>query len=473
MGDDTLRGVVVDPAGKPIVNALVYLRTKEDQPAVLDSPYTWKARTDPDGRWQIEMAYASRSLLCAWAPGYERAHVLDLDPKQAVRLVLEPSPALTVTVKAPPRKEPLEDARLRVRLPTDGASEFPRPGEDLAAEWDLFVETGKETPLRLPAGAKAFLTADAPGLTSDPAWVELPGVAKSVVLQLVPSATIDLRLIDAATKKPLPLGSGGWGFTSLAHTESGFELDSDWQSDNTIAHGRGIAPGAYVLRLRYRGYVEPSERTIEITKRDQELRLDVVLERDLEHATVHLLLEHAKDSQYAGSRVTSGLTLLRRHEDASPVWKVAPVSMSWMRSDGRLTQTLEDVRPGTYDVLTWGGSRFSPVGHLMGLKVEGGQELRHKVVLREGYGFRPGDVLEGDLGPLRRLRVQSELLGALPWVVPGDETTLFEMDAKGFARVTGEGYVGMFPSKEITLVEILEGGGKRSRKVKASISPPR
>lgn len=482
MGDDTLRGIVVDPAGRPIFDARLYLRTKEGQPPLLDAPSTWETRSDADGKWQIEMAYASRSLLCVWAPGYERAHITLLDPETELRVVLEPAPTLTVTVKAPVAKRdfledgPIEDARIRVRLIHADGREHPRPGEPLLAEWDQLIETGTPTAIRLPRDVRAHLTADAPELASDPPYVALPVPAKSVVLQLVPSAYIELRLLDAATRKQLAIGGGGWGFTQLTHQESGFELESTWSSVDgieTIGHGRGVVPGLYELRARYRGYAVPTPpRTVEVLKGAKAMRVDVPLVRDMQHGTLHLMLQHAAASQHAGQPVQHGLTLIRRREDRPPMWKHAG-GMSWMLNDGRMKRTLEDLAVGTYDVLAWDGARFPAVGHLVGREVKGGTEETVDVVLEEGYGFRPTDALGGTKDGSARMRAQSKLLGALPWVRWMGELSLFQTDAQGFTDAPTTGYIGPYPSKQITLVESPKDGKAEEHPLEASISPPR
>jgi hypothetical protein len=477
MGDDTLRGVVVDPAGKPIWDARVYLRTRPGQATAIDAPDTWNARTDRDGKWQIEMAYAKRSLLGAWAPGYERAYLDELDAEAELRIVLEPAPELTVTVKAPPTKsrfaEAVEDARLRVRLSTEKAHEHPRPGEALRAEWDQLVETDKPIPLRIPSGVPAHITADAPGLASDPAFVALPVTAKDIMFQLVPSAGIRLRLVDAKTKAVLPLGGGGWGFTRVTHMASGFELDSSWSSD-AIWHERGITKGRYRIDLRYRGYVDPMPlRVVEVTSPDKRVDVDVLLERDMKHVSLNLILRHAKGSQHAGNPIEHArLTLVRHREAKLPAWTFIG-GQDMPMNDGGRKRTVEDLVPGTYDVLVWGSSAFPPVGHIVGLKLEGGTERTIDVTLEEGFGFRPADALEGKVGDLRPLRAQSERLGALPWIAWSGDVGLYQMDAQGFADVSGSGYVGPYPSNEITIVERLKDGGTRKKAVKASISPPR
>lgn len=479
-GDDTLRGIVVDPGGEPIRDARVYLRTKPGQPVSIDDPATWNARTDRDGRWQIESAWAERSLLAAWAPGYERTSSTEIDSETEIRLVLEPAVPIAVTVRAPPSEpappfhgEAVSDPRIRVRLTGEGGVEFPRPDEALAATWDQGIELDTPTPLRIPRDVPAHVTADAVGLASDPAFVALPAIAKELVFQLRPSATIRVRLLDAATKEPLALDGDFWGFVGVTAADSGFELEVDWLPGR-VQYSRGVAPGRCRIYVRFRGYLAPKEPpTVLVSRPGELLDVDVPLERDLAHARLYVTTHNAEDSQLAGHHVVwGGPTLLRRREDASPTWRYAG-TISVPTEDGGERRTLGDLEPGTYDVLLLDAGRFPSVGHRLGVELQGGEEVELEIPLEEGYGFRPSDAVQAPASGLLRLRAQSENLGILPWLAWNGESAFHQVDAEGFAEVTGEGYVGPYPSKHITLVEQPRGGEARSYVVKPSISPPR
>jgi hypothetical protein len=231
-----------------------------------------------------------------------------------------------------------------------------------------------------------------------------------------------------------------------------------------------VALGEFAATARFRGYLPPDAPVpITITRRDQAEEVVVPLARDPAHAVVHLLLRHAEGSPKAITPIESGVTLIRRREDVPSAWRW-PVESP---AAARRKRTLEDLQPGTYDILVWNGGRFPAVAVLIGLVVEGGTESTHEVELKSGYGFRPSDVLAGPRGTLRRLRASCDLLGVLPWVDNFEGPGIHFIDAEGFTQATAAGYIGPYPSEEIRIVEQPTGGSPREHAVRASIRPAR
>lgn len=475
MGHDRLEGVVIDPSGTPIAGARVYLRLEPGQPAVLDAPWAWSTHTDQDGRWLIEHAWAERSVLYAWAPGHERACVNQPTPTAPCRLVLEPAHAILVTVRAPERLDRfqplLREARLRIRLGGEGAIEHPHLTEDLAAEWAQVVEPDVPTLVRIPRAARAYLTTDAPELACEPAFVALPVVAREVVFDLVRSATLYVRLLDSATRRPLPLGPDT-GFASVGTPGSRFALEATQVDDEAIWFRRGVAPGTYAITAQWRGYVAPNApHLVEVPAHDSVVAVDVPLDRDMEHAVVHVRLHHAEGSPTAHAPIEHPTVLLRRREDAPPVWGHFSEAHA-MVSGAR--KTFARLRPGTYDILAWDSGLHPTVGALVGQAIAGGTETTLKVALHGGHGFQLGDVLEGAPGGVRRVRAHCDRLGALPWVDNFVRPSVYLTDAQGFVETMGgSGRIGPYPYPTIRIVEQPARGPPRVHTVAASTGSPR
>jgi hypothetical protein len=473
MGHDTLGGVVVDPTGRPIAGASVFLRSRSEDDSDVDHPRLWSTVSDAEGRWRIPAAWSARSLLGAWAAGFERAYVQDLTTDREMRVVLEPSPSAVITVLAPQperlRGPLVEQVTVRVRLFGTGAVEHPRPHEQHAVEWQQAVLTGVPVKLGVPRGVRAHVTAHVREFACQPAFAALHETGRDVVLRLVPSATIVVQLLDADTRDPLPLDMDGWGHVAVRSVESGFDVPSTSDEAGALRFHEGVAAGVYDLDVRYRGRVPVLlPRGATVGRSADSVRIDVALARDMERAVVHFLTRHAPGSPKESTPLAPGRVLLRRREDPVPTWRQETGALvSGTRS------TMEALIPGTYDVLLWNGGRFPAVGALAGIVVRGGTETQHEVLLRPGWGYRPTDVLDGAYDGVRRMRAHCDELGVLPWVDNFEGEHFHASDRDGFALVPIAGYIGPYPFSSLWITEHPAGAAPREHSLRPSIGPPR
>lgn len=478
MGETLLRGMVVDKNGEPIPGSLVFLRAKSGQPPAVDDPLTWSVRAAADGHFELADTWAARSFACAWAPGYERAYIEHLEAAEDLVFVLPEAPVVLVRVLPPVVsrrfQQDVQKACVRVRLTDPGGREFPRPDEPLRAEWSQPAVPGTATAVRIPQGARAHLTAAGPRLASEPAFARVPHAAKMIRFQLVQAGEIGVRIVDAASGQPIPWNSDGGSYLDLSHVQSGFSPEGwgGWErgaSDGYRWRG-GVPVGEFEVQIRQRGYL-PAAKRIRLSVRapGQSVKVEIPLVRNMGVVTLTLHVSHAEDSQRAGSRVEGGLRVfLRRTEDHRALWKHGS-GMQSPRESHSLAFVLPELSPGLYDVLIWGGSIAPGVAYLRAVRLEGGADVSVDMALRDGYGFRPSDVLGEAPGSPLELRAEGETLGVLPWIWRG---VPHETDENGFASVGPGGYIGPYPKATLTIVERLPSGQVRRQPIKPSIRPP-
>lgn len=471
MGNDELKGIVVDVTGAPVPYASVWLRAKPGQPKAIDSAWAWKADADGEGRWTLRHTWATRSTLGAWAEGFDPAFVEDLSAEREIRVVLEKSPTMVVVIR-PPDLGPqtsvsVSGLRIRIRLVDANGVEHPAPGQALAREWDQRAELDKPTEIPVPRGQHAHVTAGAFEWACTPAFQRYPAAAKELEFTLVPTSEIYVRLLDAETGDEVKMQGDGSGYWAARHVESGFQADSYGPGRFTA----WVPVGEYDIELRYRGYTTPPVKPrVRVERPGQRLRLDIKLARDRTVGTLHVDARYAADSQLAEAAVeTGGLLLARRRESKDPRWR----RIAFMSGrHGRLGErhTAEKLTPGTYDLLVWDGLDTLPkVGIVKGVKLAGGDELVVKVELRGGWGYRPSDVLKREGEELVTVRAEAPGLGVLPWVTIN--ASVYIVDEKGFVETDLAGYIGQFPFGEITLVKRAPDGTLTKHPLKPAISP--
>ncbi|MBI1854136.1 MAG: carboxypeptidase regulatory-like domain-containing protein [Planctomycetes bacterium] len=234
----SISGRVTDPNGKPIVAAVV--RVRSDEAARFDvGPFERDARTDEDGRYRVPHLLAGKKSVAATAKGFARAareavvvSGVERDELAGIDLVLEPGHSISGRVLGPDGA-PVAKARVTAR-PSDGRPPMGRGSAGESNDDGTFRLDGlSEGVFSVSAWAQGFLAATRDGAAADSIDLEIA---------LVKGASISGKVVSADT---------GDGIAAARVTAGGRSGEGAMQSVSTDDVGNfrvdGLAAGTFVL----------------------------------------------------------------------------------------------------------------------------------------------------------------------------------------------------------------------------------
>ncbi|RMG95102.1 MAG: carboxypeptidase regulatory-like domain-containing protein [Deltaproteobacteria bacterium] len=180
-------GRVLDPAGRPVADAVVEARPMPD----LGEPLPWRIEADAGGRFAFTTLPAGPVALSARSRGYAGVELVAWAPDDDVVLVMDPLVRVEGRVRAPPEAQP--SGQVVVRLA--GASVWP-PREVRAGADGRFSFEGVPGP---------WFALDARAAGPSGAWAAAPvdvdaadGAVPPVELRLEPAGALTVRVTDPA-----------------------------------------------------------------------------------------------------------------------------------------------------------------------------------------------------------------------------------------------------------------------------------
>jgi hypothetical protein len=312
-----IKGVILDPAGKPVAGAIISAAPERDGRAFRGMSRDLKAYSDVEGNFSL--TDVARGVYTVWAihPEHPEAEARGVSPGQGVLRLQFPSSASVAGVVVLPDGKPVPHYTISV-LPGPAAGEKPEDRRRRQmGSFDVPVERvqdpgGAFTLERLAGASYELMVTAADGASGSQVVAVQAGEKKAGVrIQVVPGLRIRGRVVEHGTNRPMP-GAGvlamGPG-TARAHTDSAAD-------GSFVLEG---APAGEVVRLN----VSAADRDRHVTEfKELEVKPGQTL---VEAGTIKLLPgnQRERSEMPASERGTLGMAY-KREGDRVLLRAVAP-----------------------------------------------------------------------------------------------------------------------------------------------------